>query len=165
MITISFNPINKVKYIIFKEDNITIYFKDFDVLLQIMDFSDEIHRNKTIPFTYTVTHDSDSTNKSRYHDGIDAAYTDEGHYHFEREDANPLTREDNRLFIQLLKENDMINQEEAFLALNTIDNKVNTALIHECHRLPFYVSNCEHCFFAGTEPEKAKKYDLVMKNY
>ena len=120
MIVISFFPIHQTKHIVIQNDNITLYYKDFDSMLKIMDFSDIIHEDTNSPFTYIFSHDSDATKKSKYHDGIPASYADEGHFHFERKDSQLLSIEDAILFIKMLANTGFLKQEEASVAANKI---------------------------------------------
>ncbi|RAP37077.1 hypothetical protein B1207_06560 [Legionella quinlivanii] len=110
-IPISYPHSDTINHIVIQPDNISLYFKSFDQLLVIMDLADNIHNDDTHPLTYVLDHDSES-DKIHYHQGIDSSYSDDAHYHFERKDNKPLSYRDIKLFLNTLKQFDLIEMND-----------------------------------------------------
>ncbi|MDI9819133.1 MULTISPECIES: hypothetical protein [unclassified Legionella] len=116
-ISISFEPQNKIKHLVIQSNNLTLYFKDYDTLLIVMDFASEIGNDENNPFTYVMSHSDKDTEKELYHQGIDPLYSDEGHYHFEKKDRKPLSEEKISFFFNLLLKSSLLEEKEVTFAM------------------------------------------------
>lgn len=118
-IIINFEPVNAIKRIIIKPDNLTLYFSSYDELLTLMDITLKMEKDSNNPFTYVINHYPDENPKEHYHDDIDPTYTDEGHYHFEKKSKTKFTENDLKSFFQYLFENNLLTDVEINCALVT----------------------------------------------
>ncbi|WP_454786149.1 hypothetical protein [Legionella sp. WA2024007413] len=101
-----------IKYLVFKKNNITLYYNGFNDLLNLMEMALALDKDEHCIFTYVVDHDTEETNKLKYHEGINATYSDEGHYHFERKDKGKITVKDIIQLLDYLVKYNLLNERE-----------------------------------------------------
>ncbi|QMT61384.1 hypothetical protein [Legionella sp. PC997] len=101
-----------IKYLVFKKNNITLYYNGFNDLLNLMEMALALDKDEHCIFTYVVDHGTEETNKLKYHEGINATYSDEGHYHFERKDKGKITVKDIIQLLDYLVKYNLLNERE-----------------------------------------------------
>ncbi|WP_454783050.1 hypothetical protein [Legionella sp. WA2022007384] len=106
-----------IKCIVFKKDNITIYYNGFNELLNLMELVIELDKDEHSVFTYVVDHDTEETNKLKYHEGINPDYSDEGHYHFERKDKGKISIKDVIRLLDYLVHYNLLNDTDKFTVI------------------------------------------------
>ncbi|WP_115329803.1 hypothetical protein [Legionella busanensis] len=89
----------------------TVYFKGFDELLIMMDVADEFEKyDPASTLTYVIEHVTESW--ETYHTGIDANYSNDGHYHFRRKDELPLSFADIQLLLDTLYKYSLLTSQQ-----------------------------------------------------
>ncbi|MGM9452611.1 hypothetical protein ACTAZI_04660 [Legionella bozemanae] len=115
-----------IKVLVFKKDNITFYYNGFNELLNLMEMAIALDKDDNCVFTYVVDHETEETNKLKYHEGINAEYSDEGHYHFERKDKGKISVKDVVQLLDYLIEYNLLNNRDKSMVIKMYRDKKST---------------------------------------